>query len=69
MSAGSMLDEFAPTSVKTQRGPTTAAALMVSNYPVMAETVKVIFIFINSTTDVILLGLFAKTYGSSWQWE
>lgn len=41
MSACIILDDSAPTSVKTQRGPTSAAAQTVSSFPAMAETVKV----------------------------
>lgn len=53
MSAGIILDDSAPTSVTTQKGPTSAAAQLASSCPAMAETVKVNSLSINWNTDFL----------------
>lgn len=47
MSAGITPGDSAPTSVRTQWGPTSAAAPPASNCPTTAETVKVKSLFIS----------------------
>lgn len=46
MSAGSIPDDSAATSVRTQQGPTSVAAPLASNCPMTKETVKVRSLFI-----------------------